>query len=119
MREDMYKVLVERPRKYKGNDPAAIRRRNDLDGPRFLATRAGFARVVLNENLSPLQRYLRSQIGRPWNKVYGEIAAALDRRNAVQQHVYEHLDDFIAIQIESRGNELIDLRNREHSLGRG
>jgi hypothetical protein len=53
---------------------------------------------------------LRAQAGRPWSKVFSEIASRLDRRNTVQQHVYQHLDDFIAIQVEMRGDEFIDLR---------
>jgi hypothetical protein len=110
MREDMSKVIVERPRKHKGRDARAMRRRNDLDGPQFLGIRAGYGYRSLNENLSPLRRYLRAQVGRPWSKVYSEIASNLDRRNTVQQHVYQHLDDFIAIQVEARGNTLIDLR---------
>lgn len=32
---------------------------------------------VLNENLTPLRRYLERQVGRPWNKVYSEIAVGL------------------------------------------
>src|SRR5438309_9686382 len=27
----------------------------------------------LNENLAPLRRYLESNVGRPWSKVYAEI----------------------------------------------
>jgi hypothetical protein len=42
MRADMAKVIVERPRKYNGNDAAAVRRRDDFDGPQFLGIRAGY-----------------------------------------------------------------------------
>jgi hypothetical protein len=52
---------------------------------------------TLNENLKPLRRYLESQVGRPWDKVYAEIAAHLRVDNAVQQHVRDHLRDFVAI----------------------
>jgi hypothetical protein len=114
MREDMAKVLVERPRRYKGDDAEAVRRRNDFDGPQFLGIRTGYGYRALNENLSPLQRYLRAQLGRPWNKVYGEIASGIDRRNIVQQHICQHLDDFIAIQVGIRGNKLIDLRRHRY-----
>ncbi len=110
MRADMSKVIVERPRYYKSSKTEAVRRRNDFDGPQFLGIRAGYGRPSLNENLSPLRRYLRAQVGRPWSLVYSEIASGIDRRNTVQQHVYQHLDDFIAIQVEVRGDELIDLR---------
>lgn len=110
MREDMYKVIVERPRGWKGNASQAARRRNDLGGPKQLGMRAGYGGVHLNENLSPLRRFLHAQIGRPWNKVYSEIASCIDRRNTVQEHIYQHIDGFIATQVEMRGGRLVDLR---------
>lgn len=99
MRPDMYKVIVERPRHWKASDAQADRLRDDFDGPKQLGMRAGHGRPWLNENLSPLRRYLRAQVGRPWNKVYSEISAGIDRRNTVQQHIYEHIEDFIAIDV--------------------
>jgi hypothetical protein len=51
----------------------------------------------LNENLSPLRRYLERQVGRPWNKVYAEIAEHLRADNTVHQHVRDHLSNFVAI----------------------
>src|ERR1700736_4653085 len=60
------------------------------------ATRGG--RKELNENLAPLRRYLERQVGRPWNKVYSEIARHLRVDSAVQQHVREHLRDFVAVE---------------------
>lgn len=115
MREDMSKVIVERPRRHKYGDSDATRRRNDFDGPQFLGIRAGYGYRSLNENLSPLRRYLRAQVGRPWTKVYSEIASRVDRRNIVQQHVYEHLDSFIAIQVKISGDGWIDLRHPHYS----
>lgn len=109
MRTDMFKVIVERPRGYKGTDTAAARLRNDFDGPQFLGMRAGYGYRALNENLRPLQRYLRSQVGRPWNKVYGEIARHIDRRNTVQQHVYQHIKDFVAVKVAWQDGRLVDL----------
>lgn len=111
MRADMSKVIVERPRhRWKSGDTSARRLRNDIDGPAWLRTRAGYGYRALNENLAPLRRYLRTQVGRPWSKVFSEISANIDRRNAVQQHIYQHIDGFIAIQVEIRGGELVDRR---------
>jgi len=110
MRNDMYKVIVERPRAWKGGYRSAVQRRDDLDGPVHLGMRAGYAGRILNENLAPLRRYLRSQVGRPWNKVYSEISAGIDRRNTVQQHIHEHIDGFIAIDVGIRDGQLVDLR---------
>jgi hypothetical protein len=107
MRSDMYKVIVERPRSGKRTRPTALRLRNDLDGPMRLGMRAGYGYLDLNENLQPLRRYLRAQIGRPWDKVYSEICARIDRRNTVQQHIHQHIDDFIAIRVREKDGKLM------------
>lgn len=112
MREDMYKVIVERPRRSKDGYETAKRRRNDWDGPTHLGTRAGYGSRSLNENLAPLRRYLHSQIGRPWNKVFSEICAGIDRRNTVQQHIHQHIDDFIAVHVEVRAGQLVNIAER-------
>ena len=112
MREDMYKVIVERPRRGKEGDAIAARLRKDLDGPMRLGTRAGYGYRSLNENLAPLRRYLHAQIGRPWNKVFSEICAGIDRRNTVQQHIHQHIRDFIAVDVDVREGRLVDLSAR-------
>jgi hypothetical protein len=112
MREDMYKVIVERPRRGKAGDAVAARLRKDFEGPMRLGMRAGYGYRSLNENLAPLRRYLRAQIGRPWNKVFSEICAGIDRRNTVQQHIHQHIRDFIAIDVEIREGRLVDLADR-------
>jgi len=112
MREDMYKVIVERPRRGKGRDAIAARLRNDFDGPMRLGMRAGYGYLSLNENLAPLRRYLHAQIGRPWDKVFSEICAGIDRRNTVQQHIHQHIRDFIAIDVGVREGRLVDLAPR-------
>jgi hypothetical protein len=109
MRSDMFKVIVERPRDWKGGYRRAARLREDFDGPVHLGMRAGYAGRFLNENLAPLRRYLRAQVGRPWNKVFSEISAGIDRRNTVQQHIHQHIDGFIAIRVGVSGDRLIDL----------
>ncbi|MEM7411040.1 MAG: hypothetical protein AAF430_12460 [Myxococcota bacterium] len=45
-------------------------------------------------------RYLRSQVGRPWDDVYSEISQCLRPTSAVQQHVRDHLWDFVARHVE-------------------
>ena len=116
MREDMYKVIVERPRRGKDGNAAAARLRNDFNGPARLRARAGYGYRSLNENLSPLRRYLRAQTGRPWDKVFSEICANIDRRNTVQQHIHQHIRDFIAIDIGIREGQWVDLTNRRRFL---
>src|SRR5205085_4796318 len=52
----------------------------------------------LNENLSPLRRYLEKQVDRPWNKVWSEISENLSAASTVQQHVRDHIGDFVAVR---------------------
>ena len=102
MRRDMHKVIVERPR-LGGRGPhrgTPWEKNADLDdlptkeGARKRHLARGSAKG-LNENLAPLKRYLRKQVGRPWNAVYRDISARLKAGNAVQQHVRAHLWDFV------------------------
>ena len=101
MREDMAKVIVERPRivDYR---PRKGRARPLEELPKQLGMRRSqqerHGEKVLNENLAPLRRYLERQVGRPWDKVYSEIAARLRADSTVQQHVRDHLEDFVAIR---------------------
>ncbi len=100
MREDMARVIVERPRIKPYNERKG-RRQALEDLPTHEGLRKACAvrgeRKQLNENLAPLRRYLASQVGRPWSKVYAEIAAHLRVDSAVQQHVRGHLRDFVAV----------------------
>jgi hypothetical protein len=107
MRKDMSKVIVERPRLGRsraGLKPGRTRVVVDDDGEPLRAGRGGRApksdklvkTKALNENLNPLKRYLASQVGRPWRKVYSEISEHLKPASTVQQHVRDHLDDFVA-----------------------
>jgi len=112
MRKDMSKVIVERPRL--GRSRAGLRAGRtrvvlDDDGEPLRAARGGRAPKSdklqktknLNENLNPLKRYLASQVGRPWRKVYSEISEHLKPTSTVQQHVRDHLDDFVATKARS------------------
>lgn len=49
------------------------------------------------DNLAPLRRWLASQCGRPWDKVYSDLCKAhrkctLDRYHAVTQHVTRYVE---------------------------
>jgi hypothetical protein len=112
MRNDMYKVIVERPRRGKDRDAVARRLRSDHEGPAHLSMRAGYGYRTLNENLAPLRRYLAAQVGRPWRKVFSEMSAVIDRRNTVQQHIWQHVDDFIATRVVLRDGKIVDLAGR-------
>lgn len=98
MRKDMAKVIVTRPRIL---DSAARKGRAVCDEAqpkgiglrRHVQERGGYK--MLNETLGPLRRYLEAQVGRPWNAIYSEIAANLRPTSTVQQHVRDHVWDFV------------------------
>lgn len=106
MRHDMAKVIVERPRRGGWKRGKALR--DDFDGPMQQGIRRPHVdRKGLNENLAPLIRFLRSRVGKHWSKVYSEISEHLRAENAVQQHVRDHLNDFVAVQTALRNSKIV------------
>jgi hypothetical protein len=104
MREDMYKVIVERPRRGGGVQGEGRAFRNGAarcwkgvdNAPSHLGIKRGYGYGKgLNENLAPLKRWLGQQVNRPWDKVFSELSAHIDTRNTVQAHIYSHLDDMV------------------------
>jgi hypothetical protein len=101
MRPDMAQVIIERPRggrRYKTPKGSRRRLQRGLDaGPR----REGMKRVwgggtkSLNEHLGPLRRFLLGQVGRPWDQVFAEICEHLRVDSAVQDHVRDHVWDYV------------------------
>ncbi len=110
MREDMFKVIVERPRRVNSNAYSGDGRhfRNHEDAPLKLGMKRGYDdRKWFNENLAPLRRYLESQAGRPWTKVYREIRAHIDARSTVKHHILQHLEDFVALHARYVDGEIL------------
>jgi hypothetical protein len=110
MRSDMSKVVVERPRRSDFGDRKG--RKIDHDHlPSKQGMRAPHVRNYggkqLNENLSPLRRFIESRVGRPWDKVYSEICENLRADNTVQQHVRDHIEDFVSIRTSMVDGEVV------------
>jgi hypothetical protein len=122
MRSDMSKVLVERPRyrwarKGRGSYyPRATLARPF--GPEIddAPTKCGIAwrhhDKWPNENLAPLRRFLLGSVGRPWSNVYGELSEHVSRDSAVQAHIFQHLEDYVARHVELRDGVPFDLDRR-------
>src|SRR5262247_4117913 len=86
MRDDMSKVVIERPRSGHSLPGYKTRLRirhydpekdyEDLpkrvSGSRSKYVRAGETKYF-SDFLSPLRRFLRTNVGRPWDKVYSEM----------------------------------------------
>jgi hypothetical protein len=100
VRQDMFEVIIERPRwghqgmKRKGRRSERTARAFERAPKRLGMGRAGKTKH-LNENLAPLRRFLRSNVGRPWQKVRSEMSAVLSMSSAVQKHVMDHVKDFV------------------------
>lgn len=108
MRADMDKVIVERPRigsrepsrkkgyrKYLQSVPVEDLPRNEP----MLGRWHGRSKW-LNEHLGPMRRFLRSNVGRPWNKVHQELCEHVSFANAVQSHVLDHIYDYVHKHVE-------------------
>jgi hypothetical protein len=54
----------------------------------------------LNEHLGPMRRFLRSNIGRPWNKIHQDLCEHVSFDNAVQGHVLVHIFEFVHLHVE-------------------
>jgi hypothetical protein len=117
MRKDMSKIIVERPRRgvrsAKSAKPGRTQPLEDEDGEplRARAPRAprGPRTKSLNENLAPLRRYLARQVDRPWNKIYSEISEHLKPTSTVQQHVRDHIEDFVATRTRMSAGAVVTL----------
>lgn len=119
MRKDMSKVIVERPRLGRAwaseKRPGRLRAVEDDDGEPLRAGRGGHTPTRtkplktknLNENLAPLRRYLGKQVGRPWNKVFSEISEHLKPTSTVQQHVRDHIEDFVASNTRMKAGKVV------------
>ena len=119
MRSDMPRVIVNRPRivdrlPRKGRDEAREHLPTQIGMRRSVQERGGFKR--LNENLAPLRRFLEKQVGRPWNKIYSEIATVLRVDSTVQQHVRDHISDFVAIYPRSEHRTFYTLEGKKIRL---
>lgn len=112
MRKDMAKVIVERPRLGSRGPFKYGRSKNiPLDD---LPTKVSMGRAQdgsarerreLNENLRPLRRYLRAQVGRRWDAVYRDISRELRVTSAVQQHVRDHVREEVerVVKVGAKG----------------
>jgi hypothetical protein len=48
--------------------------------------------------LGPLEGFLQSNLGRPWNKVFSELRQGLDVRKVTGRDLFNHLEGMIATE---------------------
>ena len=98
----MHKVVVERPRgrstwknRKWGKRLPFVPDSDYDDQPKFVSSgrrrQYGSDCKWFTDLLGPLEGFLRSNLGRPWNKVYSELRQGLDARKVTGQHIFDHL----------------------------
>ena len=112
MREDMYKVVINRPRyasRYATKTKLRYLTGHDLPhrvtGKQILRYKKKAITKYFSDHVMPLKRYLFSQRGRKWDDVFSEICAQLDTGSTVKMHVHEHIDGFIMrkVRVDEHG----------------
>ena len=101
MREDMKDVIIDTGRTGKDYDDVAkvqIRGKSidELDG---LPEQEGIKKRLkggwgaqLADRIEPLVKFLRTNVGRPWDKVFSEICEHADPRSLRGKHLREHVE---------------------------
>lgn len=110
MRPDMAKIVTERPRYGHGRQSKKWGRRlnraeYELDdhgsnrAPIARRRQYGSAWKEFSDRLGPLRRYLRKQVGRPWDKVWSDMTRTLDRRSLSGQHILDHIQSEVDCEV--------------------
>ena len=125
MRDDMAKVVTERPRRGHGNTSrkttGSLIRRYDPDADYDQAVRLpvarrrqyGYQAKEFSDLINPLKRYLRSCVGRLWSKVHSELSRTLDRRSVSGSHIWDHVMSLIETDCYI-GADRLPYSNRGH-----
>lgn len=96
MRRDMHEVLIERPRSglrrktHRGNKPHIHEWTGEDSFAGSYRPRQHRSKYF-DDLISPLRRWLRGQVDRPWDKVWSELSAGIDARSTVGQHLLDHV----------------------------
>lgn len=119
MRKDMRKVICETYREGRGTSYKNVRQRfrfdqadmdaledaDDFDSelPKKVGMRRPY-RVIgqtkdFGENLNPLERFIKKQIGKKWDDVWSEICKGLNPNSTVDEHVKFHVKFMINTQV--------------------
>jgi hypothetical protein len=113
MREDISKVVTERPRAGGGiKTPKGSKKefQDTLweDQPKREKIRQKWTKNYTETKdftnvLGPLYGYLLKQVGRPWDKVYSEIRKQLKPTSMQNIHILGHIDDIVETNVIMKG----------------
>lgn len=60
-----------------------------------------------SDKLGPLRRYLRKQVGRPWDAIYSDLRAHLDFRSVAGLHIWDHVKMEVQLHCVAYGKTII------------
>jgi hypothetical protein len=117
MRNDMDKVLIERPRSraWSGKQPKGTRRilnpykfedievKESMRRPWVLAWNT----KEFSDLLGPLKKFLATRVGYKWDDVYSEIRTNISPNSKMQLHLLEHVYDFVERHVMIIDGEVI------------
>src|SRR3989338_4140664 len=107
VRRDMAKVVTEKPRYGHANrskkTSLRTRRYNGEDHLDDLPERVasyrsrqhGWDAKEFSDRLGTLKKFLRRQVGRHWDEVYGELSRNLDKRSLTGRHIWIHVWQYV------------------------
>jgi hypothetical protein len=64
-----------------------------------------------NDNLEPLISFLNTHQGKNWNKLYSELCTKLDKRTLPGLHVFNHLWDFVYLNVKIENKKVYYMRS--------
>lgn len=127
MRPDFNKLLVERERVGHSMDYGMTRKSKRLNEADVLQIggRQGMRKrhklsgeyKSFNENLNPLKGFLHSKIGKKWDKTYSELRKTFDARSVINQHILEHLFDYVDVNAVIIDGKIMTMSGRYNPRG--
>lgn len=123
MRDDFAKVLVERPRLgHERSFGEQRHRKNFKDNELYFGGREPMKkrydsysdRKQFNEHLNPLRGWLRSVVGKPWDKSYSELRKKFDARSTINNHILEHLWWYVEKDAVLQDGKVVVLNTYSH-----
>lgn len=107
MKKFFEKIITERPRACGGvKSPKGQSKQDQLseNAPKREKIRLKWQKdhscKEFTDVISPLNRWLASQVGRPWDKVYSEICENLPKTTKQYIHIHEHIGWFVETNVE-------------------
>lgn len=94
MRSDYNKVITD-DGKHCGGGKYPRCRAGDEKRESMRSRRGWSEQKETGDNLKPLWRFMKSRVGKNWDKTYSEFCSLYDRRKLINKHVHDHIRDWM------------------------